>query len=186
VRPHPANAEVYGGLEEPNVVVWPKAGRLPDSESSRQEFGATLNHAVAAIGINTSGMIDAVIADRPCVALLVPEYDETQRDAVHFKYLVQASTLELANGPSACAGLLLALLQGADSTRDARRRFVEAFVRPRALGVPAGALAAQAIALAAERVPGNTIDERLVEAAGEPASGSGVSAAVAPEALADP
>lgn len=179
VRPHPANALVHGELEEPNVVVWPKAGRLPDSESSRQEFRATLGHAVGAIGINTSGMIDAVIADRPCVALMVPEYDETQRNAVHFKYLVQANTLELADGPSSCVDVLLTLMRGIDSTRDARRRFVESFVRPRGRGVPAGALAARAIALAAQGVPGNMIDERLVEAARDPASGSRSSAAVA-------
>jgi hypothetical protein len=163
VRPHPANAAVHGELNEPNVVVWPKAGRLPDSESARQEFRATLDHAVAAVGINTSGMIDAVIAGRPCVALVVPEYDETQRDAVHFKYLVDANTLELADGPDSCADLLLTLMRGVDSTRDARRRFVESFVRPRGRDVPAGALAARAVALAAQGTPGNVIEERLGE-----------------------
>ena len=167
VRPHPANAKVYEALDEPNVVVWPKAGRLPGSDSSRQDFRATLEHAVAAVGINTSGMIDAVVADRPCVALMVPEYDGTQRHALHFKYLVQARTLELAESPGACAEVLLALMRGADSTRDARRRFVESFVRPRGLDLPAGVLAAHAIVLAAQGLPGNVIDERLVEAAGD-------------------
>jgi hypothetical protein len=167
VRPHPANAKVHAQLEEPDVVVWPKAGRLPDSDSSRQEFRATLEHAVAAVGINTSGMIDAVIADRPCVALVVPEYDSTQSLAVHFTHLLRANTLELANGPQACVELLLALLRGADSTRDARARFVQAFVRPRGLGTSAGELAAHAIELAAKGLPGSVIDERLAEVAGD-------------------
>jgi hypothetical protein len=167
VRPHPANAKVHATLEEPNVVVWPKAGRLPDSDSSREDFRATLQHAVAAVGINTSGMIDAVIADRPCVAVVVPEYDATQRHAVHFGYLVHANTLELAHGPRSCAELLLALVRGADSTREARRRFVRAFVRPRGVGVSAGELAAHAIELAAEGLPGGVIDERLTEAAAD-------------------
>ena len=164
-RPHPANAAVYADLDEPNVVVWPKAGRLPDSDDSRREFRATLQHAVAGVGINTSGMIDAVIADRPCVAVVVPEYDATQRQAVHFTHLLRANTLELADGPESCAELLLAISRGADSTRDARRRFVETFVRPRGIGVSAGALAAHAIELAAERLPGSVIDERLEDAA---------------------
>lgn len=193
VRPHPANALVHAELEESNVVVWPKAGQLPDSESSRQEFRATLSHAVAAVGINTSGMIDAVIADRPCIALMAREYNETQRDAVHFKHLVQANTLEIADGPSACAGVLLALMQGTDSTRDARRRFVESFVRPRGPGAAAGALAARAVALAAQGVRGNVIDEHLAAAAA--GSASDASAALArttrrapgpSEALAEP
>jgi hypothetical protein len=163
VRPHPANAKVYAALDEPNAVVWPKSGRLPDSDSSRQDFRATLEHAVAAVGINTSGMIDAVVADRPCVALMTPEYDATQRDALHFKHLLQARTLELADSPGACVEVLLALAQGADSTRDARRRFVASFVRPRGLETPAGTVAARAIELAGERIPGNVIDERLAK-----------------------
>ncbi len=190
VRPHPANAKVYAKLEEPNVVVWPKGGRLPDSESSRQEFRATLEHAVAAVGINTSGMIDAVIADRPCVAVVVPEYDATQRHAVHFTYLLHANTLELGDGPQSCTELLLALLRGADSTRVARHRFVEAFVRPRGLGADAGALAAHAIELAAKRLPGSVIDERLTEVATDDARRASAdreyAAASVPEEAANP
>jgi hypothetical protein len=161
VRPHPANAKVYAQLDEPDAVVWPKGGRLPDSDSSRQEFRATLEHALAAVGINTSGMIDAVIADRPCVAIVVPEYGATQSHAVHFTHLLRANTLELADGAESCAALLVELARGADSTSKARRRVVDAFVRPRGLDVPAGELAAQAIELAAEKLPGTAIDERL-------------------------
>jgi hypothetical protein len=171
-RPHPANAGVYAELDEPNVVVWPRAGRLPDSDDSRREFRATLQHAVAAVGINTSGMIDAVIADRPCVAVVVPKYDATQREAVHFIHLLRASTLELADGPESCAELLLGISRGGDSTRDARREFVQTFVRPRGIRASAGALAAHAIELAAERVPGRVIDERLKEAAQDDALGA--------------
>jgi hypothetical protein len=163
-RPHPANAEAYASLDEPNVVVWPKAGRLPDSDSARQDFRATLEHAVAAVGINTSGMIDAVVADRPCIALMVPEYDATQRHALHFKYLLQAGTVELAESAASCAELLLAVMGGADSTRDARRRFVESFVRPGGRDVPAGLLAARAIELAAEGLAGDVIETRLAAA----------------------
>jgi hypothetical protein len=164
VRPHPANADVYAALDEPNAVVWPKAGRLPGSGSSRRDFAATLEHAVAGVGINTSGMIDAVVADRPCIALMTAQYDATQRHAVHFKHLAQASTLTLAEGPESCADVLLAIMRGADSTREARRRFVKAFVRPRGLGVPAGVVAARAIELAAQGLPGDVIDARLGEA----------------------
>ena len=45
--------------------------------------------------------------------------------------------------------------------------FVQAFVRPRGLGTPAGTHAAHAIELAARRLPGVTIDERLTEDAAE-------------------
>lgn len=161
VRPHPANAAVYATLEEPDVVVWPKAGRLPDSDAAREEFQSTLAHAVAAVGINTSGMIDAVIADRPCVAVVVERYDATQSEAVHFGHLVEAQTLALAEGPQACAAVLRGLLDGEDPTREARRRFVEAFVRPRGLATPAGERMATAIELAARRVPGPEIEAQL-------------------------
>jgi hypothetical protein len=165
VRPHPANAAVHAKLEEPNVVVWPRAGRLPDSEASRRDFRATVAHAVGAIGINTSGMIDAVIGDRPCIALIAPEYDETQRQAIHFTYLVEAEMVELADGPRSCADRLLALMQGDDPTRDARHRFVATYVRPRGIETPAGALAARAIELLGEGIRGRPIDERLVPSA---------------------
>lgn len=164
VRPHPANAAVYAALDEPGVAIWPKAGQLPDSDAARDEFRATLEHAIAAVGINTSGMIDAVIADRPCVALVVAEYDATQRDAVHFTHLVGAQTVEVADGPAPCAEVLGRLLRGADATRDARRQFVEAFVRPRGRGTPAGALMAQAIEQAADGRSGNEIDAALAAA----------------------
>lgn len=171
VRPHPANAKVHVALDEPDVAVWPKAGRLPDSEASREEFRATLAHAVGAVGINTSGMIDAVIAGRPCIAIVVRQYDATQRDAIHFRQLADADTLELADGPRACTELLRSIMGGTDSTRAARGRFVEAFVRPLGLGTPAGAHAARAIELAAEGLPGHAIEARLTEAAApEPAS----------------
>jgi hypothetical protein len=40
---------------------------------------------------------------------------------------------------------------------------VASFVRPRGLETPAGTVAARAIELAGERIPGNVIDERLAK-----------------------
>jgi hypothetical protein len=168
VRPHPANAKIYESLREPQVTVWPRGGALPDSEESIQDFHQTLRYCVATVGINTTGMIDSVIADKPCVAILTERYQATQSQAVHFQYLLDAGVLELATSAEECARMIEQLWRGLDSRRETRQQFVREFVRPRGIHRPAGQVAAHAIELAAVRKEAAQIDAAIASIELEP------------------
>lgn len=146
IRPHPANAAVYARFENhAGVAVWPKKGSLPDSEEAQLDLEATLAYAVGAVGINTSGMIDAVIADLPTVAVVLPQYDRTQSEAVHFQSLRDYDAITLAPGIDAAAKAVRDIRAGDDPRREARRNFVREFVRPHGWERSAGAVAAETV-----------------------------------------
>jgi hypothetical protein len=65
VRPHPANVQHYDGLDVPGVSVWPKGKRVTDTDEAMQGFHYSLKYCAATVGINTTGMIDAIIKDCP-------------------------------------------------------------------------------------------------------------------------
>lgn len=161
VRPHPANSKVYQRLSADDVVVWPRNGALPESETSQKEFFSTLTHSVGTVGINTSGMIDAIILDKPCVSVVTDEYRDTQSAAAHFKHLVASDALELAEGVDGSLRSLEAMLSGEDKRKEARNRFVRSFVWPCGNNTPAGAVAARAVELAAQGVKPEEVKRRI-------------------------
>lgn len=161
VRPHPANAEIYRKLSEPNVIVWPQRGELPQTHDTFRNFHNTLCHSACSVGLNTSGMIDAVIANRPCIALCVPQYDLTQSKALHLKHLLEAGVFEIANGLDRCIELMRELDEGRDARTVNRLKFVEDFIRPRGLEKPASELAARAIEFVASGHNASSIDSAL-------------------------
>ncbi|HEY5412045.1 MAG TPA: hypothetical protein VIJ94_15090, partial [Caulobacteraceae bacterium] len=87
IRPHPANARIYEGLSGEGVCVFPKGGELPETRDGFGQMRASFLHAEAAIGINTSGMIDAVLAGLPTFSMRIARYAHTQSEAKHFRYL---------------------------------------------------------------------------------------------------
>lgn len=149
VRPHPAHFKYFEQLEEEQVMVWPKRGELPDSEQALQIFYNSLHYCVATFGINTSAMLEAIIADKPCITILTERYNGTQSEAVHFQYLLNADVLGLAHNAEDCVTMIEELWGGNDSKKEARHRFVQKFIRPRGLHRPAGEVAAQVIELVA-------------------------------------
>lgn len=152
IRPHPANAKNYLRFENvSDVAVWPKVGTLPESEHAQAEFYNSVRHSVAAVGINTSGMIDNIIIGRPCVALVTERYAKTQNEAVHFGHLYHSNAIEIANSSNECANILAALLGKHDDKREARQAFVRRFVRPHGIEFSAGVLGAKALEILANR-----------------------------------
>lgn len=161
VRPHPVNAGVYDQLRDERVRVWPRTGALPDSQETISDFYNSMRHAVAAAGINTTGMIDAVVNDLPCLTVMAEQYSATQRRAVHFQYLLNADVLEVTQSPEECVAVLEGLLRGEDTRRAKRREFTRAFARPRGLERPAGEVVAQAILMAARGATAAEIEKAL-------------------------
>lgn len=175
VRPHPANASVYEGLDGPRLRVWPRGGSLPDSEDALRDFANSLTHAVAAVGINTTGMIDAVIAGRPCLAVTPALYSGTQLRAAHFRYLLAADVLHMAQDAGAAVDVLCEIVGGQDHKEPQREAFVRDFAFPRGRHRMAGEFVADAIELSGRGAPPaevqSALDERSQDrpSAGRPA-----------------
>lgn len=143
VRPHPANYEIYDSIaQKPGIFILPKKGTLPNTESALQFFSDTLNYSLATAGVNTSAMIDAIIVDRPVIAVVTEKYQKTQSEAQHFRQLMDGDVLEMANSTEEFVNVLKKLMDGKDSRAEKRQKFVRDFVRPRGLNVSAGEVVA--------------------------------------------
>ena len=152
VRPHGANQEIFKKLSAPNVNVWIRETPLPDNPLALSYFRAALDFSVCAVGLNTTAMLDAVILDRPVLALLVEEYrDRNTAQAVHFRLILDADVYERPETITECLSAVQQLLDGKDGKGENRHRFVDRFVRPRGPGRAAGEISAQVIELAAHR-----------------------------------
>lgn len=161
VRPHPANAKCYQNLAGENVAVWPKEGELPDTQMGKQDFFNTLRHAFATVGVNTSGMIDATIMNKACVAIMPERYSQTQEQAIHFKCLMNVDVLYFSKTTTDAVNHLTNLFNGQDPKESNRRRFVLDFIRPRGEKTTAGDAAALAIEMAARKESPSSIETSI-------------------------
>ena len=124
-------------------------------------------HSIAAVGLNTSAMIDAILLNKPCFAMLSEQYSQTQSQAMHFQHLLSARVLGLVKEPGELAEKLGALLlQGTDPEEECRRRFIREFVRPHGLDISAGEMAVRQIEAVCskehpEEFPKQTSQEKL-------------------------
>ncbi|HEY9786192.1 MAG TPA: hypothetical protein V6D17_12365 [Candidatus Obscuribacterales bacterium] len=134
VRAHPENCKHYVGYKSrvPGVVFFPQPGAWPNLIESRQALKNSIEYCLAAVGINSTSMLDTLVNDRPCVAILSHRFDETQAGAVHFNQLVEAGVVELAESADAAANWIATLhLKGETEDKKLRRqRFVTNFAKP--------------------------------------------------------
>ncbi len=149
VRPHPSNYQIYENIESDGVIIVPKKGMLPATADARQFFYDSLYYSIGTVGINTSGMIDALILDKPGVAIMTDKYRETQLEAVHFQQFLKEGCLLVAKSPEHFRELVENLLEGKDDKMEQRRAFVKNYIRPLGLNVSAGMRAAEEIELIA-------------------------------------
>ena len=158
VRPHPQNEEqwrTFNAQDLVNVAVFPPAGAVPVDAVSKADYFDSIYHSVAVVGVNTTAEIESAIVGRQVYTLLAPEFRDTQEGTLHFHHLVQAGggLVHVAtNFPDHFAQLDAAVRDCAPD--DGRcRRFVEAFVRPYGIDVPATPKLVEAIESAATRPP---------------------------------
>jgi hypothetical protein len=143
VRPHPTLVEKWhshGFDREPGVALSPS---LLESQMNsleyRQRYRTELQHASLAVGINTSGLIDAAIFGKPACTVELPELFDGQRGTVHFGLLAreQGGLLHLTSSLEEHVAGLSALVGRDPYAVDERSRaFVRDFVRPNGLDVP--------------------------------------------------
>ena len=161
VRPHPANSQGLRQISMPNVVVWPPGGSLPDGTASFQGFFDTLFHGKCTIGVNTSGMLDALVFGKPGITILVDRYAVTQIEALHYQHLFSTNALDVAQNIPEIADLISKILRGQDRRKELRRQFVQEFIKPRGENILAGRVAALAIEMICSGKGPSEIDKDL-------------------------
>jgi hypothetical protein len=84
-------------------------------------------------------MIEAAVVGRTVHTILLPEFAESQTATVHFDYLLKVGggIVEVAHTWEEHCDSLARALAGDDKSAEQRRRFVEHFVRPHGLDIPA-------------------------------------------------
>ena len=164
VRPHPAGMKGWHG-EPRHVVRWPRVkakasvSRPFDDpqavvmnspmQNADQVLYDTVYHSAAVVGLNTSAEIEAAIVGRPVYTIL-DSAAEGQEGTLHFHYLLQAhgGHVNLADSFAQHRAQLSDALAGRYD-HGPIAAFVQGFVRPRGLSVPASPLVADAIEEAA-------------------------------------
>jgi len=143
VRPHPQNARQWANVdlasEFAQVALWPKTGVNPIGGVARSDYFDSMYYAEAVVGVNTSGMIESGIIGRPVYSVLSDEFAATQDGTLHFQHLknVEGGLLHLADDLDEHAAQLARLLADGREERQRARQFIQAFVRPHGLDVPA-------------------------------------------------
>jgi hypothetical protein len=141
VRPHPQNADQWRGVDlraSGPAVVWPD-GEAPVDTRTRNDYFDSIFHSAAVIGLNTTAEIEAAIIGRSVYTVLADDYRGTQDGTLHFRHLRDAGggVLHIATGMDEHMAQLEAALAAPPATDRRARRFVQAFIRPHGLDVPA-------------------------------------------------
>jgi hypothetical protein len=154
IRPHPRERAQWAGFETPERV----AVALPQAMNADPSLFEALHHSAVAVGLNTSAQLEAAVAGKPVLTVLVPEFSAGQQGTLHFSYLLKehGGFVELAPDMETHLRQLAAAVAGTYDPQ-AIRRFVESFLRPRGIDRPASPLMVEAI----EAV----VDERRARAA---------------------
>lgn len=106
---------------------------------------SSFRYADATLGINTSGMIDSILADKPTFSVIIADYAATQSDSKHFRHLRDAEALYLEADLSSFITRLSEIAAGVDAKAEQRRRFAQDFARPHRLERPAGDFIAERV-----------------------------------------
>jgi hypothetical protein len=90
VRPHPSRlkeweTERLDGLGP--VSIW---GANPIDGEAKADYFDSLHHSTAVVGLNTSAFLEAAVAGRPVLTVLLPEFRDNQEGTLHFRYLLGA------------------------------------------------------------------------------------------------
>ena len=169
VRPHP------GTVDKPAWAEWtPAAERValapPVLLTRDQDLFDQLSASDAVVGLNTSAEIEAAILDKPVLTVKAGALAPGQEGQLHFRYLLEehGGFVQTAASLDQHVDQLGEALAG-DPLAGARRHFLETFVRPLGIDVPAGPALADAIeALAHERWAFQASGQQAGAAAGSP------------------
>jgi hypothetical protein len=147
VRPHPGHAGQWTDADFSsmgNVAIWPRGGDMPLFDDAKDAYFDSLFHSAAVVAINTTGMIEAGIVGRASFTLLTAAFAETQQGTLHFTHLTAPGFLRAASTYDEHHAQLEAELK-TPSTRATLAPFIEQFVRPCGISLPATPFVADTI-----------------------------------------
>ena len=146
IRPHPKAFGVWKNWNVEDAPVWSNPVFI-NNEDALMDIYNTLNHAVAVVGLSTSLFIETAVLDRPCALLLSSEADKDApyNKLIHFNYWLSNNFPVATKNEADCARWLAQIVEGRDDGREARRLFVNSFVRPKGIDRSAADVAAEAI-----------------------------------------
>jgi hypothetical protein len=171
IRPHPKRAAEWSGVDVPagdNVAFWPPRAAAPFDAGTKADYYDSLHHAAVIVGLNTSALIEGGIVGRPVHTVLLPEFYENQEGTLHFRYLVDLGLLHIARDLPEHLEQLASALRAGPTAAARNRTFLEQFVRPHGIAVPATPLFADGVEqlAALERRPvALPLSSRMVRAA---------------------
>jgi hypothetical protein len=139
VRPHPERLKEWAGVSLARFDNVAFHGRNPIDAEAKHDYFDSLYYSSAVIGLVTSAFLEAAVVGRPVLTFELPEYRLHQEEMLHFRYLRTVAGGLLRSAPGIAGNLeQLAEAVALDGQRDDRnRRFVEAFIRPGGMDVPA-------------------------------------------------
>lgn len=132
VRPHPQNTEQWENIyfDQHNTVVFPRKGRQNIDESAKQEYYHSLYYSDAIIGINTSGMIEASILNKPIFTILDDIFKRSQEETYHFRYLKDIGPVYSTPNLSDHIQQLSSVLKNTTEAKLKDQCFIAKFIRP--------------------------------------------------------
>jgi hypothetical protein len=138
VRPHPANQDewITADLSDlPAVALWSQRSSM----TGDQGLYDSLFHSAAVVGLNTSAMIEAAIVGRPVYTTVTDESAGGQTGTLHFQHLLveNGGIVSVSRSFGEHVGQLRRALDETEDMAARARRFLEQFVRPRGMEVPA-------------------------------------------------
>jgi hypothetical protein len=139
VRPHPERLKEWGGVDLRRFDNVAFHGGNPIDTDSRDNYFDSLYHSGAVVGLVTSAFLEAGIVGRPVLTFMLPEYQMHQEEMIHFRYLltVAGGLLHTASGMDEHLRQLSAAVSRPGERDEKNRRFLQEFVRPEGLDVPA-------------------------------------------------
>jgi hypothetical protein len=139
VRPHPERMGEWDGVDLAPFRNVAFRGRNPVDPAAKDDYFDSLFHCAAMVGIVTSAFIEAAVVGREVLTLELPEFSLHQRGAPHFNYLVEVAggLLKVSHSFEEHFTQLAGAMAGPRARSAQNARFLEAFVRPRGLDVPA-------------------------------------------------
>ena len=145
IRPHPDFAGDWRNVDLStfeNVVLCKT--EHPVAEDARADFFDGLVNCAAAVGINTTAMIEAAIAQKSVLTVVSDAF--AQEATLHFHYMLaeNGGFLHVATSLEEHVEQLGGVLEEDSAGAERRRGFVESFIRPCGINRPAAPIMAEA------------------------------------------
>jgi len=130
IRPHPQRLYEWSHNDLDGFRDVVLAGNNPLTTETRNSYFDALHYCIGVVGLNTSALVEASIADHPVHTILLPEFRGNQKGTLHFQYLmtVGGGMLHVAQDVESHLHQLSDTIHS--RTNNKNRGFVDAFIRP--------------------------------------------------------